>query len=413
MPVLRRRNRRVDGDEVAGWIAMTDVFSLFAVVAIGVGAAQIAELNHRHANLPGDWTSIVTQNVELLQRVNELKEELAKLKLEHQSLQKEKERLDGALKTAAVALEAEKATSGRLRAEVMALEQRLEKLKNVSARIDAFELELADCKREKQRLSTENATLSMKVGTLEAEISALRIELSAQGNRIKELSKAMLELKVKLDAITGERDLLKKENKRLSDLIKSNGVGEAELRRQLLGLEGDLKRVVFVLDRSGSMDAKDPRAGVNRWDDAISTIDAWLRYLAVDEAALIVFSSGVEVFPPDGKWVSISQTGPAPLLAGLADLKPSGATNTLAALKRAYGYPGLDTVILFTDGAPDSGRDGGVGTSADILQFATAQREAGSKVRIHVVGIGDYFSGSMRDFLLRLSGENGGTFIGR
>jgi hypothetical protein len=90
-----------------------------------------------------------------------------------------------------------------------------------------------------------------------------------------------------------------------------------------------------------------------------------------------------------------------------------GGTNTLAALRRAYGYPGAEVIILFTDGAPDTGRDGGVGTSDDILQFVKDQKAAGSKLRIHTVGIGDYFSPRMSEFLLRLSGETGGTFIGR
>jgi hypothetical protein len=181
----------------------------------------------------------------------------------------------------------------------------------------------------------------------------------------------------------------------------------------LLGLDGELDRVVFVLDRSGSMDVNDRRTGRNRWQDAISTIDAWLRYLAVDEAALVVFSAGVDVFPPDGRWVSISKEGAGPLLEGLKDLSPMGPTNTLEALRRAYRYSRVKVIILFTDGAPDYGMDGGGGTADDILQFVASQKSAGLDVRIHTVGIGDYFKPQMRDFLLRLSGDTGGTFIGR
>ena len=50
---------------------------------------------------------------------------------------------------------------------------------------------------------------------------------------------------------------------------------------------------------------------------------------------------------------------PGPGNAALANYfestQPGGNTNTLAALERAYARPDVDTIVLFTDGAPDTG----------------------------------------------------------
>lgn len=413
MPIFFRRIRRLEGDEAAGWIAMTDVFSLFAVVAIGVGAAQIDALTKILSSFPGDWQDVAAKSADLNRQIEVLKQELKNIKDKFEAVRTEKEQLADELRRTLIALTSEQATTNQLRSEVQTLKKELDELKDVSDRIKQCERELAECQTQSQRLSAENSALSVKVGSLEAEVLSLKAELAARVSRVNELSKSLDELKEKMIELTAERASLKKKIEKLELIIAATGRGEAQLRRELLGLDGELKRVVFVLDRSGSMDVKDNKTGRDRWHDAKVTIDAWLRHLAVDEAALIVFSSDIDVFPADGSWVGLKRDGPEPLLRGLSELTPTGGTNTLAALKRAYQYPGVDTIILFTDGAPDSGRDGGVGTSEDILNFVAAQRKGGSSTRVHVVGIGDYFTGRMRDFMLRLSSETGGSFIGR
>lgn len=420
MLIPSRRARSHDGDDAAGWIAMTDLFSLFAVVAIGIGAAQIAKLSKQLSTMPGDWTSVVREHAEFRARLSALEGELTALRSERDQLREERAKLADELRLTMDVLAKERDASAALRSKVERLtdllkdsERRLAALADVEGRIRRLEQELQDAAARNLELESERRLLADRLRALEVEIANVRPSLEEARAQLMEVRALLAESRAELEKLRSDLVALRAENDGLRGKLSSIGRGEAELRRQLLGLDGELGRVVFVLDRSGSMDVKDNRTGRNRWTDAISTIDAWLRYLAVDEAALVVFSGGVDVFPPDGRWVAVPREGVEPLLEGLKDLSPMGATNTLDALRRAYRYPGVEVVILFTDGAPDSGKDGGVGTADDILRFVDNQKGAGSKVRIHTVGIGDYFSPRMRDFLLRLSGETGGTFIGR
>ncbi len=367
---------------------MTDLFSIFAVVAIGIGAAQIARLSKQVAAAPGDWITVVREHADFRAQVSTLEPALAALRGEYDWLRDEQCRLSDELCKASAALDMESEPEIELRSELADL--RVEN-GGLQAKLDALV----------QGRETA-AELRSKFVDLQVENGGLQAQLNAQ----VQVRESVERLRSDLAAVRSENDALRGK----PNLV---GRGEAELRSELLGLDGALGRVVFVLDRSGSMDVKDNRTGRNRWLDAISTIDTWLRYLPVDEAALVVFSGGVDVYPPDGRWVPVRQEGTGALVDGLKDLSPMGATNTLEALRRAYRYPGVEVVILFTDGAPDTGKDAGVGTADDVYFFVSNQKAAGSKVRIHTVGIGDYFSPRMRDFLLRLSGETGGTFIGR
>jgi predicted nucleic acid-binding Zn-ribbon protein len=390
---------------------MTDLFSLFAVVAIGIGAAQVAKISQQLSSLPGDWTSVVREHADFRARVSVLESELEALRDERDRALEELDKLTDELRLTTDALARERDGGAVLRSEADRLtallkesERRLAELADAEARIHRLRGELQEAAARNLELEAERKLLAERIKALEAEAAHAQLD---------EILALLAESHAELEKLRSSFAALREENDGLRSKISSVGRGEAGLRRQLLGLEGELGRVVFVLDRSGSMDVKDNRIGRNRWNDAIATIDAWLRYLAVDEAALVVFSGGVDVFPPDGRWVAVPVEGPEPLLEGLKDLSPGGATNTLDAIRRAYRYPGVEVVILFTDGAPDSGKDGGVGTADDILRFVDSQKAAGSKVCIHTVGIGDYFSPRMRDFLLQLSGSTGGTFIGR
>ena len=420
MSMISRRSRSHDGEDAAGWIAMTDLFSLFAVVAIGIGAAQIADLSKQLSALPGDWTVVAKEHADFRARVSILEAEINEIRIERDKLIEERDELADELRLATDLLLSERKENSELRSEVHKLtnllkesEQRLAELANFEERIRLLEQELREVATRNLELDSERKLLADQINALEKQLTEARASVKEAQAQLVEVKTLLAASRAEAEKLRSAIAALRAENDGLRGKLNSIGRGEAELRRQLLGLDGSLGRVVFVLDRSGSMDVKDKRTGRNRWEDAISTIDSWLRYLAVEEAALVVFSGGVDVFPPDGSWVQVPRDGAGALLAGLKDITPFGGTNTLEALKRAYRYPGVEVVILFTDGAPEIGKDGGVGTSDDIFRFVANQRAAGSKIRIHAVGIGDYFSPRMRDFLLGLSGETGGTFIGR
>jgi Mg-chelatase subunit ChlD len=180
------------------------------------------------------------------------------------------------------------------------------------------------------------------------------------------------------------------------------------VRQELLGIHGNLKHLVFAIDKSGSM------AYGGKWEYVRGVIDTWLRYLDIEQCALVVFDGSVTVFPPSGGYLDLTGAdGPGNrqwLLARLAELKPGGTTNTLAALQTAYAL-NPDSVVLATDGYPCSGSNRFDTRMAG--QAATLCRTHGHSVPIHVLALGDYFHPQLGNFLRAIAETSGGSYIGR
>lgn len=203
--------------------------------------------------------------------------------------------------------------------------------------------------------------------------------------------------------------------------LEKTAGASAEAQKQwakdVLNLSGELRHVVFVVDRSQSM----ARGG--RWEDALSTVDRYIRYLPVSRTALVVFGSDVRTIPSNlnqirnQQWESVelpevTRESRDALLAELASLTPAGETRTRQALWRAMEFKEVDAIFLFTDGMPDAA-DGGIDPRESVLQLVRDWKVKNPKACIHTVGIGDYFNPAMRDFLLGVAKSTGGTFFGR
>jgi chromosome segregation ATPase len=181
------------------------------------------------------------------------------------------------------------------------------------------------------------------------------------------------------------------------------------INRELVGLTGKLNRVAILFDSSGSMNQD------GRWDEVQRIANTWLEHLQVDECVLIVFSSSVTAFPTDGRLIRVSgPEGPAnrqQLRQYLRSVKPEGWTNTLAAMHLAYRYPNLDTIILFSDGAPTDVNSGRFSPQAAQRIYALCQEH--SNIPVNAIGLGNYFDKDLSTFLRTVSQLTGGTFLGR
>lgn len=191
---------------------------------------------------------------------------------------------------------------------------------------------------------------------------------------------------------------------------------ETRINRELIGINGDLKRVAVIFDASGSMkEASGNGGGGDRWQEAQQIARTWLQHLDVDECVLIVYSSDVHTFPTDGTLAVVrgdeGEEARHKLLEELTKVEPKGWTNTLEALRRAYSYEGIDSMILFSDGAPTNpnlGRfDQGV---ADTIYALCRQHK---EIPINTVGLGNYFDDDLGTFLRTVASITGGTFLGR
>jgi Mg-chelatase subunit ChlD len=265
-----------------------------------------------------------------------------------------------------------------------------------------------------KRAAIALAEAQKNADSLMKETHSFRVDLSGLEIKLAQGQARCLELERELALFRGSTN-------------QSNSVPSSEsvVRQELLGLKGDMTNVIVLLDRSGSM-----KIG-NRWNDALSVVDAWLRYLPIKRCAMITFSDQYISYPDTGLLSMIGnegQTNRMKLIEQLQDLEPEGNTDTLSALKKAYSYENndkADTIILFTDGAPyvpplgnshsaDRETEGRIRFSKGQMEKVRALARSQPGIPINVVAIGNYYEeNELTKFLINLAKETGGVFLGR
>ncbi len=129
---------------------------------------------------------------------------------------------------------------------------------------------------------------------------------------------------------------------------------------------------------------------------------------------MIVFSSDVLTFPADGSVAKVrgpvGASNRAALMQQLAAVQPAGWTNTLEALRKAYEYQ-VDTILLFSDGAPTNPNSGRFDEQVAQRIYALCRQH--DDVPINSIGLGNYFDQSLSTFLRTVARLTGGTFRGR
>jgi len=247
-------------------------------------------------------------------------------------------------------------------------------------------------KYEKAYKSLFDEAQSMKddIASLNRERAKLR----------REEAKLKLNLQQKADALTlQQRELA---------WLRDEKLKNPEIHKELIGIKGNLEGVVLVVDTSKSM------AGA-RWNHTKKVLGTWIQFLEVQQCGIVFFGKNVRRFPENGQMLPLTgKEGPrnrAMFVQELERVIPDGNTPTLEALKLAYEFEGIGSIILFTDGRP-TGKDNNrfsQGVVDDILELASEY----SDIPINAVGLGNYFEPELARFLLKLAEVSNGTFIGR
>ena len=193
----------------------------------------------------------------------------------------------------------------------------------------------------------------------------------------------------------------------------------ATVANQIAVSHAKLRRVIFLVDTSTSM------RNSPSWESAKNFIRMWLRFLPVEECALVNFNDKATGFPERGYQRVREANGqelPQPREAFLQafDLARVGTfTDLMRGLQRAYEYPSADVMVLFTDGHPH------VGYQSDSTLANNILKEAGKHhgIPILTVALGSYEienAGGFRpqtnaaiSFLKQLGHATGGNFLAR
>jgi archaellum component FlaC len=358
------------------------------------------------------------------------------------------------------------------RAQLATLQQELARLRTEQR---TAEDRLAKLTRAQQMLLREKADVSKQLLTMEDRLSKKESLAKAAAGRIDKLEEQLRDaeqrtkpLQAMADQVPGLREELQNYRSKLADseahaeafekTAKTRTKDLADAYRRLAELQGEKKRlseqasralaavenrfegialtgrrVVFLVDMSGSMELVDERTpDANKWLGVRETLTKIMRSLPdLEKFQVLIFSNKVSyLLGSDGLWldydpkVSADRVGKA-----LAAIRPLGSTNMYDAFETAFRFraAGLDTVYVFSDGLPNSGP----GLSPEQQNLSETERSAllaryirgllrrdwnrplpgQRRVRINTIGF-FYESPDVGAFLWALARENDGSFVG-
>jgi uncharacterized coiled-coil DUF342 family protein len=361
--------------------------------------AEKGELETQRRSLIADKESLTKQKSTLLEQQTALASDRDSLSSANMTLRERLDLLSAQLADKVAALAELEKQRDRLKKQADELDTIVATLKQ---RLAAMNIELVEARDESAAASVASDS---KVKELQAQVAAGDKQAEAYLEQLKRAAALLQSLKAEKQQLQSE--LTEAERLRQAQLL-----AEAENNRELIGLKGPLRRVAIVVDASGSMKQAGSNGG-DRWAEAQEIVATWLQHLNVQECVLIVYSSGVRTFPADGSVADVrGAVGKAKrdeLMQQLQTVKPGGWTNTLDALRKAYEYD-VDTVLLFTDGAPSRASSGAYDERIAQQIYQLSREHA--NVPINTIGLGNYFDEEMATFLRTVASLTGGTFRG-
>ena len=179
-----------------------------------------------------------------------------------------------------------------------------------------------------------------------------------------------------------------------------------------VGFKFQGKKVVFILDTSGSMEREDRmgqvKAGLKFFLTSLSdeyAID-FIQYPGIMGETHVPLFGELKTFTPDVK---------IQIFKMLYQMRPQGPTPTRDALSYALThYPGVTDIVLLTDGAPTVGLSYNPDDIGEILKTVKTLNTSG--VQINGLGIGRKFLDEPNhpkyQFLFNLARNNRGFFYG-
>jgi predicted nucleic acid-binding Zn-ribbon protein len=246
-------------------------------------------------------------------------------------------------------------------------------------------------------------------------------ELGVARTTIKDLQKKIDDTNASIIDLQGDK-------KKLADKVDQLRI---ESENKFAGIAMTGKRVVFIVDISGSMKLLDEKTpDPNKWPIVVETVSKVMRTIPdLEKYQLIIFSRSAKFVYGDGEWQDYK--GEASLKRVVESLKatePGGDTNLYSAFDLAFRLRpfDLDTIYLFSDGLPTSGpgltpqQEQSLNANQQIdllskhlrstLKSWNITRES-RRVKINSIGF-FYESPEVGAFLWSLSRENEGSFVG-
>jgi predicted nucleic acid-binding Zn-ribbon protein len=304
-----------------------------------------------------------------------------------------------------------------------------------------------------------------KVAKLEEQVSALRAgdraartklaaadaETLASRDDLTKLKKELAEIQGLYRQLQSSNTELEKQVLLRSKEVTENRLSIADLERTRRALEDRIriarqaadnrfagveltgKRVVFLVDMSGSMDLMDENTPApDKWPLLCETLARVMKSLPeLTHFQVILFSDRVTyALGNKRRWLVYDRADSAKNVeATLRKVKAQGGTNMAAAFAEAFEFraQGMDTIYIFSDGLPNMGE----GLPALSEKLSESQKTAyctkylrhmlknvwnhrtAGQPAVHIHAIGFFFeSPDVGAFLWALAREHEGSFVG-
>src|SRR5262245_15733710 len=225
-----------------------------------------------------------------------------------------------------------------------------------------------DLARLLRKTDDERAAMAKRAADAQKQLDDLDARLVAAK---KDLANATAKGSDELAAAKGQvKDLLKKIDDANATIIDLQGDKtrladkynqfQKDLEARFAGIVTSGRRVVFLVDISGSMAKKDTdTADPTKWPTVVETVGKVMRSIAgLEKYQVIVFSSSAKWLFGNGEWQDYTgEKSVGDVTTALLKVKPYDDTNLYAGLELAFKLrsSGLDAVYLFSDGLPTSG----------------------------------------------------------
>ena len=285
----------------------------------------------------------------------------------------------------------------------------------------------ADLKEAREQYASEKALAS----ALEKEIAKRLREVKDAEKKLASLQSSQASLERDLAQRDKELINLQRANKKLQ--VESGRI-RSEADNRFAGIELTGRRVLFLVDASGSMElVEENTKAPSKWGDVRNTVARVMRSMSsLQKYQVVVFSETASfLFDGEEEWLDFNPvTSPQRVVDALARIAPKGGTNLYAALQLAFRLRNkeMDTIYLLSDGLPNLGEGVGADTAKTLREVERTDllarhlrktlqsdwnraRDGRPRVRINTIGF-FYESPDVGAFLWALARENDGSFVG-
>jgi hypothetical protein len=216
------------------------------------------------------------------------------------------------------------------------------------------------------------------------------------------------------------------ESKAPNPLADNSKPAEPDRRTGFFGLTIESKRVVFVIDVSGSMKEKVGGSGPDAKSTKAELAKAELKRVvaALEDGTsfdIVFFSSAIRIWKPEMQTADVKTRRDAQDYVDGVEI--IGGTNTYDALEAAFaigdmgkgkkreadptGDARVDTIVFLSDGKPSVGRT----TDPDAIRTAVRGWNKTRRIAVHAIAFGAEKDAADPKFMKGLADDTGGKFV--